>query len=158
MGVDKIKPDDFEKEGPLRLFRRKLKESGLKLTQGREEIFREALKTKGHFDADELYERFKRKGSQIARDTVYRTIPILLESGVIQKSIGSKQREYFENVKVLGHHDHLICVRCGRIIEFKSKEVEKWQEKICRKFEFKLVFHDHRLFGKCRKCAESEQT
>lgn len=141
---------------PAEFFRRKLKESGLKLTRGREKIYQEILKISGHFDADELYDRLKGKSAGIARDTVYRTIPFLLEKGLIQKSAGAKQREYFENVKTLGHHDHLICIGCRRIIEFKSQEVEKWQRKVCEKFKFKLVFHDHRLFGECPECLKME--
>ncbi len=156
MKIHRNSSDSLAERESLKKFRSKLKEAGLKLTQGRMEIYREILKTRGHFDADELYERFRRKGSPIARDTVYRTIPFLLESGMIQKSAGLKHRDYFENIKTLGHHDHLICVRCGRIVEFKSKQVERWQNEICKKYGFKPVFHDHRLFGKCAPCERKE--
>jgi len=125
---------------------------GLKLTHERQQLLEEILKTKHHFDADGLYETLKDKGVRISRDTVYRTLPLLLECGVIQKSVGDGRREYFEKVGVKGHHDHMVCIRCSRIIEFKSDQIETIQEAVCLEHGFRLIFHDHRLFGYCRDC------
>ena len=133
-------------------FQTLLDEKGLKHTFERKHIFDEVEHFKGHFDADGIYERFKKKGMRIARDTVYRTIPLLLESGIIQKSVGSGKQEFFERTSVKGHHDHMVCIQCGKVIEFSCPEIEKLQEKICGDYRFKLVFHDHRLFGKCKNC------
>ena len=128
-----------------------LKDRGLKFTYERKTIFEEVCHLKSHFDADSLYARFKSKGLRISRDTVYRTMPLLLESGVVQKSVGRGHRDFYEHSSK-GHHDHIVCVRCGKVIEFHCEEIEKLQEKICREHHFKLVFHDHRLFGACRNC------
>lgn len=128
-----------------------LQERGLKLTYERKHIFEEVNGLKHHFDADSLYERFKQKGLRISRDTVYRTLPLLLESGVIQKSVGEGKREFYEPT-TKGHHDHMVCVRCGKIIEFQCEEIEEMQEKVCKDYKFKLIFHDHRLFGECKDC------
>ena len=136
-------------------FQTLLTEKGLKYTFERKYICEEVLKLKDHFDADSLYDRFKKQGLRISRDTVYRTIPLLLESGVIQKSAGEGKREFFERVTAKGHHDHMICIRCGTIIEFKCEKIEKLQDEICKDYSFKLTFHDHRLFGTCRQCQES---
>ena len=132
-------------------------EKGLKFTHERKVIFDEVCHLKSHFDADSLYERFKHKGLRISRDTVYRTIPLLLESGVVQKSVGEGKREFFETVSPKGHHDHMVCVRCGKFIEFQCNEIEELQEKICREREFRLIFHDHRLFGICKNCQEENR-
>lgn len=128
-----------------------LEERGLKFTFERRHIYEEISHLKRHFDADSLYERFKQKGLRISRDTVYRTIPLLLESGVIQKSVGEGKREFYEPT-TKGHHDHMVCVRCGKIIEFTCDEIESLQEKVCEDHKFKLIFHDHRLFGECKDC------
>lgn len=125
---------------------------GLKYTFERKQIFEEVTHLKGHFDADSLYDRFKSKGLRISRDTVYRTIPLLLESGVIQKSVGEGKREFYEDTEGKGHHDHMVCVRCGKIIEFTCEKIEKLQDKVCADYGFKLIFHDHRLFGACKNC------
>ncbi len=133
-------------------FEKLLLEKGLKLTYERRYIFNEVTKLNEHFDADSLYERFKKKGLRISRDTVYRTLPLLLEGGVIQKSVGEGKREFFERTFGKGHHDHMVCIRCHSVIEFRCDEIEKMQDKVCEDYGFKLVFHDHRLFGICKNC------
>ncbi|MBI3999758.1 MAG: transcriptional repressor [Candidatus Omnitrophica bacterium] len=129
-----------------------LEKKGLKLTYERKRICEEVRRLKEHFDADGLYERFKKQRERIARATVYRTLPLLLECGVLQKSAGSSKRDFFERTSSKGHHDHMVCIHCGKIIEFRSDSIEKAQARACEGFEFKLVFHDHRLFGYCKNC------
>ncbi len=136
----------------LERFEHLLKDRGLKFTYERKTIFEEVCHLKNHFDADSLYERFKNKGLRISRDTVYRTMPLLLESGVVQKSVGRGHGDFYEHTSSKGHHDHMVCVRCGKVIEFQCEEIETLQEKVCRDYKFQLVFHDHRLFGACRDC------
>ncbi len=140
----------------LEKFKTLLEKKGLKFTHERKFIFEEVARLGSHFDADSLYERFKKKDSLISRDTVYRTIPLLLESGVIQKSVGEGKREFFETTGAKGHHDHIVCVGCQKIIEFKCQEIENLQEKICSQHDFKMIFHDHRLFGYCKNCQAKE--
>ncbi len=135
-------------------FAKLLEAKGLKYTQERQKLLEEVLEMRRHFDADSLYETIKKKGVRISRDTVYRTMPLLLECGVIQKSVGDGRREYFERTGIKGHHDHMVCIQCGAVIEFKSDEIEALQEKVCDDLGFKLIFHDHRLFGYCRLCGE----
>ena len=129
-----------------------LKEKNLKYTYERKQIFEELLQIRKHFDSDHLYEILKGKGYRISRDTVYRTIPLLLECGFIQKSVGEGRGEYYERMALKGHHDHMVCVECRKIIEFSSEKIEKLQTEICAEHKFQLLFHDHRLFGRCRDC------
>ncbi len=139
-------------------FRKLLSRKGLKYTPERRQLLDEVLQLKTHFDADGLSELVKNKGLRISRDTVYRTIPLLLEAGVLQKSVGDGRREYFERTSVKGHHDHMVCIGCGKIFEFKSDRIESLQEEVCRKYRFKLLFHDHRLFGHCETCHQALKT
>lgn len=129
-----------------------LASKGLKFTSERKQLLEEILRLRKHFDADELYELIKKKGLRISRDTVYRTLPLLLECGVVQKSVGDGRREYFERTSVKGHHDHMVCIACGKILEFNSPEIEALQDVVCKRYGFKLLFHDHRLFGHCSTC------
>jgi Fur family transcriptional regulator, ferric uptake regulator len=133
-------------------FHELLTEKGLKFTHERKKIFEEVMNLRDHFDADSLYDRFKKKGLRISRDTVYRTLPLLLESKTVQKSAGNGKRDFYERIGVKGHHDHMICVQCGKIIEFQSEGIERLQDKVCKEHHFKLTFHDHRLFGLCQDC------
>ena len=129
-----------------------LEQKHLKYTIERQKILEEILTRRGHFDADQFYADLTKKGLRISRDTVYRTLPLLLECGVIQKSVGDGRREYFERPGARGHHDHMICIKCGKIIEFHSETIEKGQDAACEQHGFQLIFHDHRLFGYCKDC------
>lgn len=135
-------------------FQALLQEKGLKYTFERKCIYKEVAHLKKHFDADSLYARFKQKGLRISRDTVYRTIPLLLESGIIQKSVGEGKREFYEPLTAKGHHDHMVCLRCEKYIEFRSENIERFQDQVCQEYGFKLVFHDHRLYGICQDCRQ----
>ena len=136
----------------LETFKDLLNRKGLKYTFERESIFEEVQRIEKHFNADNLYERFKKRGDRVARATVYRNLPLLLEAGVIQKSAGNGKRDFYEKTDAKGHHDHMVCLGCKKIIEFHSDELEKIQEKLTEQYRFKLVFHDHRLFGYCENC------
>lgn len=144
-------PMQKQKDG-LKGFQELLEKKGHKMTYERRHIYDEVMSLKDHFDADSLYERFKKKGMRIARGTVYRTIPFLLESGVIQKAAGEGKRDFYERTSRKGHHDHMICVQCGKIIEFFSKAIERDQAEACGRYNFKMTFHDHRIFGYCKDC------
>jgi Fur family transcriptional regulator, ferric uptake regulator len=134
------------------VFKELLTTRGLRYTHERECIFDEVQRIDKHFNADSLYERFKNRGERVARATVYRNLPLLLEAGVIQKSTGDGKRDFYEKTDSKGHHDHMVCLNCKSVIEFHSDELEEMQERLSRKFNFKLVFHDHRLFGYCQNC------
>ena len=106
-------------------FQKHLDQKGFKCTYERKRIYEEIQRTDSHFDVDQLYAKFKKQGERISRDTVYRTIPLLLEAGVVQKSVGPGKREYFEKLTAKGHHDHLVCLDCGKIIEFHNETIER---------------------------------
>ena len=116
-------PEAKEQESKKDNFESLLQHKGLKYTYERKYIHEEILKLKGHFDADSLYLRFKKKGLRISRDTVYRTLPLLLESGYIQKSVGEGKRDFYERTGVKGHHDHMVCIECGKVIEFHCDDI-----------------------------------
>lgn len=129
-----------------------LAKKNLKLTQERRRIFEKVSHFQGHFDADALYHSLEKEHAGIARGTVYRTIPLLLESGVIQKSVGEGKKEFYERKNRKGHHDHMVCIVCRKVVEFHCEEIEKLQDEVCAKHGFTIAFHDHRIFGYCKNC------
>jgi Fur family ferric uptake transcriptional regulator len=131
-----------------------LTKRGLKMTYERKHIFERVSRLKGHFDADGLYEILCKENERIARGTVYRTIPLLLESGMIQKSVGRGKKDFFESTIEKKHHDHMVCMVCNDVIEFHSADIERIQDALCEKFDFEMMFHDHRIFGRCSDCKE----
>jgi len=135
-----------------RSFEAFLEKKGLKFTRERKRIYEKVRSLPEHFDGEKLYEILRKEDDNIARGTVFRTLPLLLESGVIQLSVGKGKGEFFERSSSKGHHDHILCVGCGKVIEYHCEEIEALQDKVCKKYDAELLFHDHKLYVRCAKC------
>lgn len=135
-------------------FREFLTTKGLKLTKERDEILNEILIMKKHFDPEELFIRLKAKGSKVSRASVYRTIPLLIESRLIEEVERIDRHAHYEKVSENRHHDHMICMKCGKIIEFYSPTLEMLQDEICQKEKFKGIKHSLEILGYCEKCRD----
>jgi len=133
-------------------FREFILSKGLKTTRKRDEILEEILTTDGHFDPDELYIRLKQKGSKVSRASVYRTLPLLVESGFIEEVERVDKHAHYEKVAEDSHHDHMICMKCGKVIEFFSPTLEMLQDELCQRENFKKVRHSLEIFGFCKDC------
>ena len=125
---------------------------GLKLTRQREQVLREIAHEHGHFEADELAQRMRKRDARVSRATVYRTLDLLLECMIVEKINFGTTRSFYEYVREGTHHDHMVCTRCGEIIEFYDNRVEDLQEEIAKKHGMALTHHSMRLFGVCAKC------
>lgn len=134
------------------IFKDFLKNKGLKLTKEREAIIGEIYSLHGHFDPDELLVRLRKKGSRVSKASIYRTIPLLIESGLIEEVIKVDKHAHYEHTYGHGHHDHMICMKCGKVIEFHSNSLEALQEKVCRDNGFSGKSHTLEIKGYCRKC------
>lgn len=132
------------------LFQDQLKQRGLSLTPQRRVILDALLKADTHLSQEEIYTAVKGKG--IGKVTVFRMLKTLEESGLVEKVYDSKDRARYEVNKERPHHDHLVCLKCNRITEIQWPEVEKTQERICKKIGFQVSYHRHELFGTCKEC------
>ena len=130
-----------------------LSKKDLKSTHQRDVIVAEFFKKHQHLTVEELWARVKKIDFKIGYATVYRTLKLLTESGLaFKREFGEGQARY-EHVTD-HHHDHLICIGCSEIIEFENDEIETLQEKVCRKYKFKLVNHKMELYGYCEVCVK----
>ncbi|RMA97270.1 Fur family transcriptional regulator [Hydrogenothermus marinus] len=136
-------------------FKKFIKEKGLKFTSQREKVLDEILNTKGHFEIEDIVQKIKNKNVNVSRATVYRTLNILKEIGIVTEVIKFNNKTIYE-ISLKEHHDHLICTNCGKIIEFQEKEIEELQDKICEIYGFKPTFHRLEIFGLCKDCASKE--
>lgn len=132
-------------------FHRYLAESGLKATKQRNLIVRTFLESMGHISAEELYRRVKRRDPRIGLVTVYRTLRLLREAGLAEERQFGEGHALFE-VGSRGHHDHLICTRCGKIVEFANDAIEALQEEVAKQYGFTILAHKHELYGLCTTC------
>ncbi|MGE5237328.1 MAG: Fur family transcriptional regulator [Chloroflexota bacterium] len=135
-------------------FREFLSAKGFKSTRERDEIITEILDSEGHFNLDDLFLRLRAKGSKVSRASIYRTIPLLVESGLIEEVERGDKRSNYERVSSDSHHDHMICIRCGKVIEFFSPALESLQDELCTKESFTKVKHHMEILGYCAHCAE----
>ena len=137
----------------LEKFQALLKENSLKFTKQRELVLKFLYENDGHFTPEDIYTSLKElyPDVNIGIATVYRTLT-LLETSQIASSIsfGVQGKKYELGLKK--HHDHLICTKCGAIIEFIDDTIEKRQEEIAKKFNFQMTDHTMKIFGLCKKC------
>jgi len=129
-----------------------LAQRGLKLTRQREAVVNEVFQDTGHFEAEEIVHRLKGNRLRVSRATVYRTLELLKECQLVEKLDFGTPHSFYEHIQPGEHHDHLICERCGRVIEFHNARLEQLQEEICRSFDFVESHHSLRIFGLCNRC------
>jgi Fur family transcriptional regulator, ferric uptake regulator len=119
---------------------------GVKLTDQRRIIAQVMSKSTDHPDVDELYKRVSKIDNKISIATVYRTVKLFEESGILTKHEFKGGKARYEELNE-GHHDHLIDIKTGEIIEFVDEEIEKLQHKVAKKYGYKLVDHKLELYG-----------
>ncbi|MAJ45261.1 MAG: transcriptional repressor [Candidatus Marinimicrobia bacterium] len=132
----------------LSKFQNALKKENLKLTKQRLSILDNIVSNTGHRECDEIYDQLKADGKNVSRATVYRTVSILEKYGIVRKLELGDGRARYEYKYGQGHHDHMICVETGEIIEFMSDEIEEIQDKIAKENGFEIIKHIHQLFVK----------
>lgn len=139
------------------LFHAYLESRNLRNTAERRAILKEIAGMEDpHFSAEDLLVRFRNRGGTISRATIYRTLDHLVESGLVRRlSFGRKHSTYESNVS-RRHHEHLICVACGVVIEFAQPDLEQLLEEVCRRKRFTADRHSLQILGRCRKCARRE--
>ena len=120
----------------------------LKITRQRRTVLNAFLECENHVSAEELYNQVTLADPKVGLATVYRTLALLTQSGLASElDFGDGQKRY-EHKYMHGHHDHMICVDTGKIIEFCSPEIESMQDKIAEKHGYKIIKHVHQLFVK----------
>ncbi len=131
---------------------RYLEDHNLKHTTQRDGVLEAFLEATGHITSEEIYQRVKKKYPQIGYTTVYRTMKLLCEAGL------ANERHFEDGVTRYEiqqeHHDHLVCVRCGKIIEFECSMIESAQDDIADRYGFRVLRHRHELYGHCSNCRD----
>jgi Fur family ferric uptake transcriptional regulator len=131
-----------------------LRRRKLKLTSERIAILAAILSHGRHFDAETLHAHLRNQGGDISRATVYRTLDLLVQCGLVRKSnLGSSHANY-EATQENEHHDHLICLNCDKVIEFFRPDLEQIQEQTCTQYGFKPMHHSLQIFGLCDACQD----
>ena len=125
-----------------------LRKEGLRYTSQRQAVWDEIKKSEEHRDAEDIYLQLKSNNHNVSRATVYRTIDVLVKNHMVRKMDLGDGRNLFEPRIDDEHHDHMICLDTGKIIEFFDEELEDLQDKLAEKHGYKVVRHVHQLFVK----------
>ena len=145
----------IEKE--LKRFGRFLQTQHQRMTRERAALVQEIFATHYHFEADELLLKMKEKNLKISRATVYRTLELLVKSGMVRRVHLGEDHYHYERITKDSHHDHLICTTCGNVIEFHDPALEARQLEICGRHRFRPTFHNLQILGVCNKCQRKGQ-
>ncbi|HXQ21929.1 MAG TPA: transcriptional repressor [Candidatus Acidoferrales bacterium] len=134
------------------IFKEHLRRQGLKSTAQRDDIAHVFFASHRHISVEELYNEVKRINPRIGYATVYRTVKLLTECGLAVERHFRDGEARYESQAEGRHHDHLICERCGKIVEFEEDRIEALQAEVARRLGFRFTGHKMELYGLCREC------
>ncbi len=131
---------------------------GLKSTRQRAEIFDVFLNSTGHRSLAEIHAEVAKMDPKVGYITVYRTLKLLLRLGLAtERKFADGETRYEPNPEGT-HHDHLICLQCGKIVEFQEEAMESLQTKIAKRHGFRIYHHRMELYGTCGPCASKKDS
>lgn len=137
-------------------FEQFLKQKGYKVTKSRLELIDKIASYGSHFEIEQLVMWVSNQDKGVvSRSTIYRTVKLLQEFGAIREVIKLGNRTIYEFIAGKPHHEHLICVKCGKIIEFYREDIEEIQDKVCEEYKFTPLNHRLEVFGVCSGCSYS---
>lgn len=136
----------------LKKFEKFLRGRTLRMTSQRRAILELAWGTHEHFTAEDMYAWARADDASVSRATVYRTLGLLVEGGFLATLDRGHGQTLYEHILGHRHHDHMVCLECGKIIEFLSEEIERLQEEIAVRHQFNITQHTLRLEGRCARC------
>jgi Fur family ferric uptake transcriptional regulator len=141
-------------ERPEDKFREFLAIRGEKLTEPRRVLVRHIFDSHKHFDADELVADLHNADRRVSRSTVYRTLPLLVEAGLLRE-LRLTNRTVYEHDYGYPSHDHLHCTECNTIVEFRNDEIRKLREAVSLEHGFRPVGHRFIITGICAACSRA---
>ena len=143
---------DADMHGARQRFLEFLSRKHLRLTAPRRAIIETVFGTQQHFTAEELLQWARRRDRSVSRATVYRTLPLLTESGLVREmDFGKDYKFYDPNYAQHPHHNHIICEDCGTILEFESNKIIQIEHEICRRLGFRLTSHRLQVTARCEE-------
>lgn len=141
----------------LKQFEEYLLSQGLRLTNQRRLISQIFFAEQGHISAEDLYRIVQKSAPDIGFTTVYRTLKLLTDAGIASGKNFGKASALFEATALAPHHDHLVCTRCGKIIEFVNEHIEQLQQAVAHRHGFTMTEHSLEIYGICEECRKEEK-
>lgn len=144
------RPPNITRE--MSLLKERMHQHQYKSTPQRDEIADWIFRTHEHFTVEDLIASFREKGKKVSQATAYRVIQMMLDLKLIEEHDFGKDYKFYEHTPGHDHHDHIVCIDCGKIIEFSEPELEALKEKITLKSGFRMRKHHLTIYADCTKC------
>jgi Fur family ferric uptake transcriptional regulator len=144
-------------EPPEEKFAEYLEMHGHRHTKGRRDLVRHIFSYHDHFTADDLVDDVKRRRIGVSRPSIYRTLALLVEAGMLRK-LRFGDRDAYEHDYGYPEHDHLYCTKCKKIVEFHNDELIEIRERLCRENHFRATSHRFVISGLCDSCFQAKGT
>ena len=132
-----------------------LRENGYLVTRQRRKIADVIFNSKGHLSVDDIQSLLRQKKISASIASIYRTLDVLIKSGLVVQHHFGKRFKRFEAVREDRHHDHLVCIRCNKVFEFKNDAIEELQLSVAKGHNFVITNHKLDIYGYCSKCAKN---
>ena len=140
----------------LERFRRYLREHRQPVTRQRDVVAQAVFLSEDHPSVEHIRRALKERGEQVGTATVYRTLELLIESGLVRAHDFGEGFRRYEPMPAQAHHEHLICERCGRVVEFQNERLERMLPVIADEHGFQHQRHRVEIYGVCRECRQQE--
>jgi Fur family ferric uptake transcriptional regulator len=136
----------------LERFRRHLRDQHLPVTRQRDLIAQTVLMSDEHLSVETIQRRLKDQGERVGTATIYRTLDVLVRSGLVRAHDFGEGFKRYEPMPQQAHHEHLICLRCGKVVEFQNDRLERMLPIIADEHAFQHQRHRVEVYGLCREC------
>ena len=137
----------------VRLFGRYLREEGLPVTEQRKAVAEVVFSSEEHLSVDDIEQRLRERGEKLGKATIYRTLDLLVNSKLVaEHDFGEGFKRYEHRLSRQPVHEHLICLECGKVIEFHSDDVQKIEAEVTGRYGFKPARHKLEIYGLCQSC------
>lgn len=142
----------------LEEFKRFLRSENLRLTRPRRLVFEEVLSLpKIHPNADDIYKNLQKKEKKVSRASIYRTLHLLVKSGLVSQIDLGEQHSHYELEGTDAGHGHLVCLSCGKVKEFSRRQIHGVLNRMSRENKFKVERFSVQIFGFCEECQKKEE-
>ncbi|MBN2288186.1 MAG: transcriptional repressor [Candidatus Glassbacteria bacterium] len=133
-----------------------LRDNGYLVTRQRRRIAEVIFNSKGHLSVEDIQSLLRQRKISASIASIYRTLDVMIKSGLVVQHRFGKRFKRFEAVREDWHHDHLVCISCNKVLEFKNDTIEELQIQVAEQHDFMITNHKLDIYGFCSKCAKKK--